>query len=258
MVTPAGRLVRINAAAERITGFSTAEVLDRSIFSALLVAEEVADCSRPPWPRWPRAGPPQKLEGWVLTKFGDRRRIAWTCASSTAAGRQTDDPLHRTSTSPDLAGQDELAEPAAAATSSGRRKNTPGNWKKSAAKSPGWKALPGATAARPPSCRFGDNSRNERRTAERRPYPYVQLLAPVTGNQSPAANGFRKSPLPRHLFRRLLLLRQKPPKTKRVMAAFGVPGSLTYLAAEIVHCRHVADKQMYLVGCRYIGRADYD
>ena len=38
MVTATGRLVRLNATAERITGFSRAEVRDRSIFSALLAA----------------------------------------------------------------------------------------------------------------------------------------------------------------------------------------------------------------------------
>ena len=78
----------------------------------------------------------------------------------------------------------------------------------------------------------------------------------MTANQRPAPTAYEKVLCHDISSGGFSYFAKTAPATKRVMAAFGVPGSLTYLSAEIMHCRHVADKNMYLVGCRYLGRAE--
>ena len=208
VVTPAGRVVRLNTAAQRITGFSSAEIRDRPIFSALLVAEEV-DLFETALASLTKGGKPQKLEGWVLTKLGDRRRIAWSCAPYATAGAKPTilcTGIDVTRFGWPMRNWPPFAPPPQA--SSGRRNNTPGNLKKSAAKSPGWKSTPWSDGGPPAFMQIGDNSRNERRSAE----PTVPLCAVAGPGYRQSATGakrVRKGPLPRHFFRRLLLLRAK-------------------------------------------------
>ncbi len=256
-ITPAGRLLRLNAAAERITGFSSAEIRDRPIFSALLVAEEVA-LFEAALATLINGGTAQQLEGWVLTKLGDRRRIAWTCASNPAAGAKPMILCTGIDVTPLRLAHEELAVARAAATGFQRQAEQHAAQLEKIRREVAWmESTPWSDGGPPAFMQLGDNSRNERRTAERRPYPYVQLLAPACGNQPPSQSAFEKVLCHDISSGGFSYFATKQPKTKRVVAAFGVPGSLTYLTAEIVHCRHVPDKQMYLVGCRYVGRAEY-
>lgn len=205
-----------------------------------------------------KGGKPQKLEGWVLTKFGDRRRIAWTCAPHAAAGAKPTILCTGIDVTPLwLANEELVAVRSAAASFQRQAEQHAGQLEKIRSEVAWMESTPWSDGGPPAFMQMGDNSRNERRSVERRPYPYVQLLAPATGNQPPAQTAFEKVLCHDISSGGFSYFSQKQPRTKRVVAAFGVPGSLTYLAAEIVHCRHVVDKQMYLVGCRYIGRADY-
>jgi PAS domain S-box-containing protein len=251
VVTPAGRVAGINLAAERITGFSGAELFDRPIFSALLAVDEVT-CFETALDALAQGGLPQKLEGWILTKSGERRRIAWTCAVQPLPGAKPTILC----TGIDVT---ELAELRTSAASAQQQADENARQLEKIRRELAWmESTPWSDGGPPAFLQIGDNSRNERRTAERKPYPYVQLLAPMTGNQRPPQSAFEKNLCHDISSGGFSYFAKNAPQTKRVMAAFGVPGSLTYLSAEIVHCRHVPDKQMYLVGCRYLGRADYD
>ncbi len=84
----------------------------------------------------------------------------------------------------------------------------PGNWKRFAAKSPGWRARLGAMADRRPSCNWATTAATSAAMPNADPIPTCKLLAPMTGSQRPAPTAYRKSPLPRHLVRRLLLFRE--------------------------------------------------
>ncbi len=241
-----------------ITGFSNDEIFDRPIFSALLVAEEVAQFEAA-LATLSQGGPTQKLEGWILTKSGDRKRIAWTCASLASPGAKPTILCTGIDVTPLREARAELAEARAAAAAFQRQATEQAAQLEKIRREVAWmESTPWSDGGPPAFMQMGDNSRNERRTAERRPYPYVQLLAPVQGNQSPPPSAFEKVLCHDISSGGFSYFAKKQPPTKKVIAAFGVPGSLTYLSAEIVHCRHVPDKQMYLVGCRYIGRADYD
>jgi PAS domain S-box-containing protein len=256
VVNPAGRLVRLNASAERITGFSTTEIRDRSIFSALLVADDVS-LFEAALTMLTKGGPTQKLEGWILTKFGDRRRIAWTCAAHAAAGAKPMILCTGIDVTPVWLANEELTVARATAATFQRQAEQHAQQLEKIGREVAWmESTPWSDGGPPAFMQVGDNSRAERRKSERRPYPYVQLLAPASGQQSPAPDAFEKILCHDISAGGFSYFAQKPPKTKRVVAAFGVPGALTYLAAEIVHCRHVVDKQMHLIGCRYIGRAD--
>ncbi|HEX4143392.1 MAG TPA: GAF domain-containing protein [Pirellulales bacterium] len=255
VVTPAGRLVRLNATAERITGFSSGEVRDRSIFSALLVAEEVA-LFEAALATLTKGGATQKLDGWVLTKTGDRRRIAWTCAPHAMGGAKPTILCTGIDVTPLRLANEELAVARAAAATFQQQAEQHAQQLERIRREVVWmESTPWSDGGPPAFMQIGDSGRNERRKSERRPYPYVQLLAPVIGNQSPAQEAFEKILCHDISSGGFSFFAQKPPKSKQIVAAFGVPGSLTYLAAEIVHCQHVPDKQMYLVGCRYVGRA---
>jgi len=257
-VTPAGRLVRLNATAERITGFSSAEIRDRSIFSALLVADEVS-LFEGALATLTKGGPTQKIEGWVLTKLGDRRRIAWTCAPHAAAGAKPTILCTGIDVTSLRTANEELTVARAAAASFHRQAEQHAQQLERIRSEVAWvESTPWSDGGPPAFMQIGDSGRNERRKAERRPYPYVQLMAPVSGHQAPTQDAFEKILCHDISSGGFSYFAQKPPRTKQVVAAFGVPGALTYLAAEIVHCRHVVDKQMYLVGCRYVGRADYN
>jgi PAS domain S-box-containing protein len=257
-ITATGRLVCLNPAAEKITGFSSGEILDRPIFSALLVAEEVA-LFEAALATVVKSGQPQKLEGWVLTKLGDRRRIAWTWARHPTADGNPKILCTGLDVTALLLANEEVAAARATAAGFQQQAESHANQLEKIRREVAWmESTPWSDGGPPAFMQLGDNSRSERRSTERRPYPYVQLLAPTTGNQPPAPGTFEKVLCHDISSGGFSYFAQKAPKTKRVVAAFGVPGSLTYLAAEIVHCRHVPDKQMYLVGCRYIGRADYD
>ncbi|HEY1784134.1 MAG TPA: GAF domain-containing protein [Pirellulales bacterium] len=257
-VNPAGRLIRLNATAERITGFLSTEIRDRSIFSALLVAEEVA-LFEDALATLTKGGPTQKLEGWILTKSGDRRRIAWTCAQHVVAGgKPTILCTGIDVTSLRLAGEELVVARAAAATFQRQAEQHAQTLEKIRREVVWMESTPWSDGGPPAFMQIGDNSRAERRKSERRPYPYVQLLAPTVDAESPKQETFEKILCHDISSGGFSFFSAKPPKSKNVVAAFGVPGALTYLAAEIVHCRHVVDKQMYLIGCRYVGRADYE
>ena len=204
-----------------------------------------------------KGGPPQKLEGWILTKLGERRRIAWTCVQHAATGAKPTILCTGIDVTPLRLVGEELAAARASAAGFQRQAEQHAQQLEKIRREVVWmESTPWSDGGPPAFMQIGDNSRNERRKSERRPYPYVQLIAPVIGQQAPSPDAFEKILCHDISSGGFSFFAQKPPKTKRVVAAFGVPGSLTYLAAEIVHCRHVVDKQMYLVGCRYLGRAD--
>ncbi len=77
VLNPAGRLMQLNRAAERITGFDSDEVWDRPLFNALVVPEEV-ELIKGVFEKLQRGQSPVAFDSSILTKQGERRKIAWS------------------------------------------------------------------------------------------------------------------------------------------------------------------------------------
>ncbi len=246
VITPAGRLVRINLAAERISGFSSSEVFDRPIFSALLMAHEVSQFESALL-SLAQTSVPQRLEGWTLVKNGDRRRIAWTYGVEKHSRRNKPTilctgidvtALHNVQT--DLAEARKTADGHAQQLEKIRREVA---WMES---------TPWSDGGPPAFMQIGDNSRSERRTAERRPYPYVQLLAPIVGSQRPAPDTFEKVLCHDISSGRVLVFPpRKHPRPKKSWPLSASPARLPTSRPKSFTVGTSPTSNMYLVGCRY-------
>ena len=79
VLSPQGRIVRANAACERLTGFRPEEILDRPIWNVLCPAEE-SGVFQGLRARLSASGSPLTFESSLMTKHAGRRRIAWSCS----------------------------------------------------------------------------------------------------------------------------------------------------------------------------------
>lgn len=84
-----GRIVRANRACRLVTGFTPQELEGRYLASALLIPEDMP-LVRNAIERVRQQGQVERLESFILTKAGARRRVAWSIAPLKSA---TADPM---------------------------------------------------------------------------------------------------------------------------------------------------------------------
>jgi hypothetical protein len=104
------------------------------------------------------------------------------------------------------------------------------------------------------------SAKADRRRNERRPFPYKQCLAPMFTGEMPTPEMFREVRCQDLSSQGFSFRTPEIPDYQQLIVAFGKHGNLIYLTAEIVHITPITSegRDMYLVGCRYIGRTSYD
>jgi len=99
----------------------------------------------------------------------------------------------------------------------------------------------------------------ERRSRERRAYPYKQRIAEVRGGVLPGRDQFREIQCNDIAAGGFSFLCSELPASKTVVVELGTPPKASYLMAEVAHSTRFEQdgKRVYMVGCSYVGRAVY-
>jgi hypothetical protein len=98
--------------------------------------------------------------------------------------------------------------------------------------------------------------RPDRRKLDRRPFPYMQCLAPIYDGQTPSVEMFREVQCRDLSTTGFSYQSAEIPTYRQVLVAFGKQGHLICMVAEIVHVTLVNDNgtELFLIGCKYTGR----
>jgi PAS domain S-box-containing protein len=252
-----GRIVHTNAACERITGFTLAEVENQLLWSVLAVAEEMQILSRV-FEQLHAGATEVKCETDVLGKHAQRRRIAWTWS---ALARKDAAPQTIIATGIDVTQQREAEQTARRAEQAAddlrraahARSSTGGESTRTA-------ALPGSEAGK--TTPFGPMpvpAQGERRRRPRRSYPYAQLVGPVIDGKLPDPAAFREVRCNDIAAGGFSFFSTSPPTFDLLVVALGIAPRVSYLMAQVAHITRVEEdgQRHYLVGCTYVGRAVY-
>jgi len=260
VLKPDGRIEKLNRTAQLVTGFSLAEIGKRPLWGVFLLPEEVTYV-RQALDRARLGEAEIPCECYVLTKHGQRRRVAWNFATiknehgqvESIVGSGLDitekcEALHRLELAERTA--DEVRQSISdlhGSISTGRRELS----------------APAFPAGMTPDILtegLGNSGvkDSERRAHGRRAYPYLQAVAPVNGEQMPDRRMFREVRC-RDISRQgFSFLSPVKPEPKHIVVAFGSPPNLLYLLAEIVHVSPTEfnSVRVFHVGCRYVRRVE--
>jgi PAS domain S-box-containing protein len=236
-LAPEGHIRTINRAGVASTGFSMEDLRQRPLWSVFCRPDE-ADAWQNVLRRLKTQNGPLQCQTSLTTKHGAKRRIAWTC------GAVRDSLGHLQSviaTGIDVS--DRIDANLAASSPSDKPPPDPS----SAGQTNAAEESPPATSDR------------DRRTQPRKLYPYQQRIAPVLGRRLPSRSDF--IPVTCHDISPggFSFVSQTPPESDQYVVALGRGRSLTYVIAQVAHMRRLEqdDERRYLIGCNYVGRADY-
>jgi PAS domain S-box-containing protein len=233
------RLLQINRSCEELTGFSPADVKQREFCSAFVAAGEESTVSHV-FDQILSDGLPRQFEARLLRKHGDERRVEWRFRR-----------LHKTrpgvlvGTGVDVTAKCELEariariQPAEVTPSQPAASIEPNDDDVAAMPDPGGSA--------------------NRRRFPRRPYPYVQRMAPIRNGQTPTLDHFYEVECRDISAGGFSYYAAEKPTETDIVVAFGAQGMETFLTARIMHARPAVRKgrSMFAVGCQYTGRRQY-
>ena len=207
------RITQANRACQQLTDFTAKDLQGRPLWNALMLPEqsgEMQDAVR----RARTLGQPVKVESFVLTSSGERKRVAWTlCALESGRGPGTviATGVDRTNEHDTLKRLIEAETKAQEAQESAERLSN------SAVQASG----------------------RERREHNRNPYPTLQSIAPFDGHSRPALSDYMEvrcrdiTPGGFSFF-----LRERPSFSK-IIVVFGGGGPAIPLISEIVHVTEI-------------------
>ncbi|MHB8898620.1 MAG: PAS domain-containing protein [Thermoguttaceae bacterium] len=248
VINGAGRVEAMNRACTEISGFSRDDFADRPIWS-VLAPPEAMPVYRDAIASVVAIGPPLALEAPLLTKHSDRRIVAWRFAPMPDVASERGCFLM---TGIDITRQrlaEERAERARKALAHLRPADDGSGEPGGAGLVPSGRSGELASGRRP--------SESERRLKPRRPYPYRQSIAYMSGNAYPAADKFIEVRCRDVAAGGFSFVSPQPPDGDQLIIALGSPRHLTYLTARVVHVTQVIDNHeaVHLIGCQYTGRA---
>jgi len=252
VMTADGRITEVNSAACSITGFRREELLTRSLWSALLVPEEL-NFVKDSFARLHQHASIERFESFLLTKAGERRRISWSVSrlgeGSSGKGTVVCTGIDITERCQAI----ERAERAEAAAASARRMFA--NLQQQIDQ--GQQQCNPATHAQrlPPGVEY------DRRARSRCDYPYYQRIAPLHDDDDvPRPSSFQERKCHDISSRGFAFLTGQKPDYDRVVVAFGTPPTVVYLTADVRHATPKAgvSPAQFIVGCRYTGRVSRD
>ena len=276
VMSPNGRIIRVNRAFELITGFTVAEVQDRPIWNFLLAHDEVPLVQT----ALHTVATTTKLveqENYVVTKRGERRRIRWSYAvlSRSAAGVNT-----LIATGSDITPQRE-AEPDASSETARKKAQTQLKGILSIVggddsaitpdESPAvaMPALPpaamnfpvrAATAPGPsPFQPLPAEGMADRRRRPRHSFSYCQRIAPMEGDKLPPSSMFRVVQCHDISAGGFAFTSPTKPAHDEYVVVLGSAPVLIYVKVCVAHITptKMDGRDAYLVGCKYTGRVDY-
>ena len=253
VLNPAGRLLKLNRAAEKITGFESDEVFDRPLFNVLIVPEEV-DLIKGALERLHNGQSPVAFDSSILTKHSLRRNISWSfsvqrdakgclsaivatgvdvtdkCAAEALLAEARDAATHAQQQTEELSSQ--LEEVRTQLSTAGDE----------------------ARGGLRPFQQLRETPGSDRRQKPRRAYPYIQLIAPMKDDRLPVRSAFSEVLCHDISASGFSFFAPQPPPTDALVVAFGTRNTYTYLKAHVVHCRRTEDGGKFLIGCQYTGR----
>lgn len=270
VLSATGKIIRANPACERMTGYSSGEVRDRTIWSALLVPGE-ADTLKSIFARLQSDPGPMLHEGYLLTKHAERRRVAWSFGLLTQSGGNIETIL---ATGIDIserrAAEEEIERLKSSEAEAQRRLQTvleelelqravPGKRALSAVASPSAGDEAGWQSENNPFQALPRGSRGDRRKRPRRSFTYYQRIAPIDNGRIPPLRMFRRVKCLDISAGGFSFLSSVQPSDKHYVVALGSPPVVINVAAEVIHITPTdhEGQTTYLVGCRYTGRLDY-
>jgi PAS domain S-box-containing protein len=235
---PAGQILSINSAGQRATGFTSAELAHRNIWNTLLVHDEVA-LLQAALELVRQSNEPVERETFVLTKSGERRRIRWNLAAKRSAAGVVESIV---GTGIDITEQRAAEEKVARFEAVSRT-----------ALDPGSESMPSQFSPLDPG------PHGERRKRPRRAFNFLQRIAPMVGDKLPDRRRFHTIHCQDISSAGFSFLAADPPAHHSYVVALGTAAVTIYLTANIIHVTAVIrdDKTQYLVGCQYVGRANY-
>ena len=248
VVDSEGRVQTMNRASTEITGFSARELRDRHIWSVLAPPDEV-DAYRDAIARLVTTGPPFALEASLLTKHSELRTVAWRFGQSLAAANGTPTFL--------FTGID-ITEQRRAEQRAERAKKALAHLRETGADDSDAAENELRLAGRSGELASGYlPTDTERRLKPRRPFPYRQNVAYMTGNAYPNEERFSEVRCRDIAAGGFSFMSSQPPDSDKLVVALGSPRHLTYLTARVVHVTETADgnELVHVIGCQYTGRA---
>lgn len=243
-----GNILSTNHACHVVTGFEGDDLTGRSIWSALMLPDEIAVVKRA-LARVDKEKSVERFETYILTADGLRRRIAWT--ATRMAGQTLAHGAAVLATGIDITDRCEAVDRAARAEAMAHDARRLCNELQDRIKL-GEAQLDGAGIAR----RLPAGVEHDRRARSRRSYPYVQRIAPMRGTSMPDETQFSEWMCHDISSRGFSFLAPNQPDYHKIVVAFGSPPALVYLTAEVRHAtrREQNGRTQFIVGCRYTGR----
>lgn len=237
-----------NPACRAVAGFADDDLVGRSIWSALMLPEEIGVVQRA-MQRAEKQQVVEHFETYILTSDGLRRRIAWTAAALTAktAGEQATILV----TGIDITDRCEAVERAARAEAMAHDARRLCHDLQDRIRR-GEAELESAGQQR----RLPAGIEHDRRSRLRSSYPYVQRIAPLRGSAMPDVSQFNEWLCDDISSRGFSFISPTQPDYQQIVVAFGTPPALVYLTADVRHATR-CEKQgrtQFVVGCRYTGR----
>ena len=253
-LSPQGTIQHFNQACKDVTGFALAEVKDRPMWNAFLVPEEVG-LVKAALDRLRGGSSIEKIESFLLTKHGVRRRIGWSFSVLRGPDDEIDSLI---GTGIDLTGQFEAVENLQRAEADAEHARRMLKDLKTQIEN-GDLAVVGKNERLLPDDEAEDDSPPDRRVDRRRAYPYVQILAPIVGDRLPSLNEFHEVRCRDISLRGFSFYYPDPPTHEKYVAAFGAHPNQIYLVCKVIHTSSAIldGKEMVLVGCNYLARAEY-
>jgi PAS domain S-box-containing protein len=239
VLNPQGQIISINGAGERTIGFASAELVERSVWNTLLVHDEVR-MMRSALERVRKAAEPVECESLVLTKAGERRTVRWSLAATRDNSGNVESII---GTGIDVTDQ-RLAEERLDRIEAAMRQSVEAD-----------SVAPMAAQFRPlPAGPYG-----ERRKGPRRAFNYLQRIAPMIDGKLPDRGCFQIVACHDISSGGFSFISTRPPGHSSFVVALGTSPVVIYLIARVAHVTSVQndDKTCYLIGCEYVGRADY-
>ncbi len=256
VLTPAGRLMRLNRAAERITGFESDEVWDRPVFNALVVPEEV-ELIKGALEQLKNGKSPVTFDSSILTKHGERRKIAWNYSAQRDARGAVTAVLGTGIDITDKTATEALLADAQAAVTAAKQQTKDLASELEQTRSEAVETDGKRGKGLRPFQQMKDPSGTDRRQKPRRAYPYIQLIAPMVSDKLPSRTSFEKVLCHDISASGFSFYSRRPPLSDVLVVAFGSRAAFTYLKAQVVHCQRTPDGSKYLIGCHYTGRVEY-